>query len=154
MGERTWLCCHNCRWIESATYVEPQKVNADGFCLTCGEPAADPFDKDLPYDQAPPMSSDVKIPEWAREEAAKALGVPQDDTGWHLTGDILPAISNALLAAEQRGRKAGIEEAATVAEGYDGDGLIGSYDCHLGDARLTVREIAAAIRSLGDHHDR
>lgn len=48
---RTWLCCHNCRWIESVTCQEPKKVNADGFCVLCGDPVCDPFDKDFPYDQ-------------------------------------------------------------------------------------------------------
>jgi hypothetical protein len=53
MRERTWICCHTCRWSVSVTYRETDKVNADGFCNTCGEPASDPLDKDFPYDPTP-----------------------------------------------------------------------------------------------------
>ena len=41
-----------------------------------------------------------------------------------------------------------MEEAAKVAENYDGPGMIGGYDRHLGDGDETRRDIAAAIRAL------
>ena len=41
-----------------------------------------------------------------------------------------------------------LEEAARVADDYEGKGMDGGYDSHLGDAFRTRREIAAAIRSL------
>lgn len=50
MRERTWICCHYCRWTVSVTYRDTDKVDEDGFCKTCGEPAGDPLDKDDPYE--------------------------------------------------------------------------------------------------------
>jgi hypothetical protein len=41
-----------------------------------------------------------------------------------------------------------LEEAAKVAENYDGPGIVGGYDRHLGDGYETRRDIAAAIRVL------
>lgn len=88
------------------------------------------------------MTSDVKMPEWAMEEARKL---------WVTLGfinDRLPAIARALLAAEQRGRKAGLEEAAKVATEYANNfaGSIPSDNAQQG----TCHRIAAAIRSLGE----
>lgn len=58
------------------------------------------------------------------------------------------AHARALVEARQDGRREALEEAADVADQYDGEGLDGGYDCHLGDARRTQRDIAAAIRKL------
>lgn len=41
-----------------------------------------------------------------------------------------------------------LEEAARVADDYEGKGMDGGYDSHLGDAFRTRRDIAAAIRAL------
>ena len=43
-----------------------------------------------------------------------------------------------------------MEECARVAEDYDGPGMVGGYDRHLGDGYETRRDIAAAIRALKD----
>lgn len=95
------------------------------------------------------MSSDVGIPGWAREEANSCL----PGNAWNpLT---VERIALALLTAEQRGRKAGLEEAAKVVRTF----AIKAARAHLdaGNSKAIVRmfnEIAdflpAAIRSLGD----
>lgn len=41
-----------------------------------------------------------------------------------------------------------IEAAAKIASDYDGDGMDGGMDCHLGDAFQTRREITEQIRKL------
>ena len=53
-----------------------------------------------------------------------------------------------LRAATDLVRAETLEEAARVADGYEGKGMDGGYDSHLEDAFRTRREIAAAIRAL------
>lgn len=87
------------------------------------------------------MSSDGKIPEWVLEAALEALKAArpaydseeQYDAHWE-------AIARALLAAEQRGRKAGLEEAAKVAF----DEMFEAVDA------IRARKLQTAIRSLGE----
>jgi len=51
-------------------------------------------------------------------------------------------------------RREALEEAAKAAEDYDGDGMRSQgHDAQLGDAFLTRREIAAAIRALAPSGD-
>lgn len=40
--KRHWLTCLGCGWIKSVDLDPP--ISDDGFCITCGEPAEDPFD--------------------------------------------------------------------------------------------------------------
>ena len=62
-----------------------------------------------------------------------------------LWADVLTIIS--LIRAET------LEEAARVADDYEGKGMDGGYDSHLGDAFRTRRDIAAAIRDLAGQYE-
>lgn len=53
------------------------------------------------------------------------------------------AISKAIMAAKAEER----EQAARIAESYDGAGLAGTYGMELGDASRTMDDIANAIRN-------
>lgn len=55
---------------------------------------------------------------------------------------------DALRAALSTARADALEEAARVAEDYEGPGIVGGYNRHLGDGYETRRDIAAAIRAL------
>jgi hypothetical protein len=68
---------------------------------------------------------------------------------WRLTPDgakeACCAIARAALVVA---RPVIREECAKVAEDYDGPGMVGDYDRHLGDVYKTRRDIAAAIRAM------
>lgn len=66
------------------------------------------------------------------------------DYSWSVKGSELIA---ALTAARAAGVAAERERCAKIAEDYDGDGMIGGMDMHLGNAILTRSDIAAAIRA-------
>lgn len=109
----------------------------------------------------PPMSSDAKIPEYDAVPDHPRIWLQPfaGDNGGHTwcserieNEDIeyvrLDVHQAALLAEEQRGRKAGLEEAATVADADDGKALGGFGNPDFGPN--VARRIAAAIRSLGE----
>ncbi len=93
------------------------------------------------------MSSDVKIPDWA-EKAAQDF---HDKWETGMSGAAFRDLVRALLAAEQRGRKAGLEEAARVADdrvwSITEISRASDYEAASSEA---ADEIAAAIRSLGE----
>lgn len=87
-----------------------------------------------------------KIPDWAKEEAAKAIGVPQDDTGWHQTTDIIGPIARALVAAERRG----IERAASHLDALAKASPLGHEQPTRGASTYNwLSHCAVAIRQIG-----
>jgi hypothetical protein len=60
----------------------------------------------------------------------------------------MDAAKSLVDEARMDGWNLALEEAAKVAEDYDGPGLDGGYDRHLGDGYETRRDIAAAIRAM------
>ena len=47
------------------------------------------------------MTKPDDIPQSVWDTAAKTIGVPEDDTGWHLTDDLLEPIARAILAERE-----------------------------------------------------
>ena len=77
--------------------------------------------------------------DWADERAYRVVSA----TGLGLSG-----IGELIAAALRQARADALEEAARVAEDYEGPGIVGGYNRHLGDGYETRRDIAAAIRAL------
>lgn len=79
---------------------------------------------------------DVSQEAW--DAAAGAIGVPEDDTGWHLTGDLLEPIARAIMAAKA-------EEREQIAVMIDS----GSYDRKIWEetASDAMDNVVSAIRS-------
>lgn len=115
------------------------------------------------------MSSDMKIPEWAEKAAFEAQTAAIEECKTQRLGanydypfvtsrskEVLDRhIARALLAAEQRGRKAGrkagLEEAADHLGQMAKDTPLGQENIQRGRSTYNwLRHCEAAIRSLGD----
>lgn len=75
--------------------------------------------------------------------SAEAWEMAKTKDGLDYRGDVKLVVARHVDAAIAKER----ERCAMVADEYDGDGLTVGYDAHLGDAYLTRREIANAIRN-------
>ena len=82
----------------------------------------------------------------AMEKARDLITQYIDTTGEIPSGPytLSDTVAHALDEAERRG----LERAACVADDYDGDGLNHGQDWQLGDANLTMADIARQIRAL------
>ena len=94
------------------------------------------------------------------DPSKKALEIAKNH--WHPSGSpltfdqlLVDDIAAALRKSEKEGYRHGIEEAAKIADDYEGEGCEPKgYNAQLGDAHQTQWDIAKAIRALAREQKR